>query len=448
MAPFGSLDGPVLGPWEGPALAPTRQRRTAFLAAVTAVVLAVAAAGAVLLWPSSDKPAKATATTRPSRPPTPFEEALALLQGQATALERGDQEGWLAPLNPANTRMVDRYRTIFTNLRALELSHAEFHATRVPDQGNDSTIVAEVQLAYCLSGVACPSWRKFSFTEGPPEAAYRVTFTRVAGVFQIVAMTEKIASEDNDLQPAPWDGRELTVVKGSRVIVAGPANQAKLISQVLPMAEKAAKVVDRYAGYIHTEQRRYRIYIADEQGWKTWYGGGNQKWVVGYEIPLNATGGDVILRAKVSGDFSALAVTIQHELTHVVTVAEGYHGDHDEQWLVEGIAEYIGALPKKPQDTINHLVLKDSFARRGVPKSIAYPALARNADDLTVDTLYAMGHYATACMAAQYGEPKLLQFTSQVLRDGKAPDEAAQATYGKPFAAVDKACLSWIRERV
>jgi hypothetical protein len=232
------------------------------------------------------------------------------------------------------------------------------------------------------------------------------------------------------------------------VIVAGPNSQAKRLKQVLKLAEKAAKVTDKYAGYVNNPQRRYRVYVADEAGWKKWYGGIEQKWVIGYEMPLNSTGGDIILRAKASEDPRQLAVTLQHELTHVVTLAGGHWETTDDQWLIEGIAEYVGALPRKAQDTGNHDVLAESFGKHGAPKTIVVPQLPDDADDLTVNTLYAMGHYATSCMAATYGERKLMQFTNLVLREAKKPDEASRTAYGKPFATVDKACVRWIRDRV
>ncbi len=418
--------------------------RNLLLAFLTAVLL-VAAGGALVAWPIRSE---STVAPKSSRPLTPFEQAQKLLRAQAAALAGGDEKGWLAPLDPANKKMIDRYKIIYRNLRALEISHAEFHAEKKQDASSGDTVVADIALAYCLSGVNCPSWRRNSWIEGPPQAAYRVTIKPANGKYRITTMTEKGAADGNYLQPAPWDNRALTVLKGKRVIVAGPSSQAKRLKQVLTLAEKAAKAVDKYAGYIKNRQRRYRVYVADEKGWKDWYGGVDQDWIIGYEIPLNATGGDVILRAKSAGDQRQLAVTVKHELAHVVTLASGHWETGDDQWLVEGIAEYIGALPRKPQETGNHDVLAETFRKRGVPKSIAVPSLTAKSDDLTVNTLYAMGHYATACMADRFGERKLMKFTDLVLREAKKPDEASRSAYGKPFATVDKDCLSWIRKRV
>ncbi|WP_083971113.1 M1 aminopeptidase family protein [Actinoplanes awajinensis] len=448
-APWGAPPAPP-APWGPPPFppippAPQRNWKPAVFATLAAVILA-AGAGAAVLWPARDEPAKADAATAPARPATPFELVAERLQKQAEALTKGDEKAWLAFVDPAKKTLVTRYRTMFRNLRTLEISHAEFHADKL--EGTTATkVVTQAALGYCFSGVACPDWRK-NYDEGPAKVTYRLTFQQVRGQWVITELNDQAGVENNYLQPAPWDNRALTFVKGKRVIVAGPSSQAKQLKQVLVLAERAAKVADRYAGYVNNPQRRYRVYVADEKGWKNWYGGIKEKWVIGYEMPLNSTGGDIVLRAKSSADRGQLAVTIQHELAHVVTLAGGTWETTDDQWLVEGVAEYIGALPRKPQDTGNHDVLIEAFQRRGMPKSIAVPSLADNADDLTVNTLYAMGHYATACMAAKFGDRKLLQFTNLVLREAKKPDEASRTAYGKPFATVDKACLSWIRDRV
>ncbi|GIF15050.1 hypothetical protein [Actinoplanes teichomyceticus] len=405
-----------------------------------------AAAGAAVRWPHPAEPAKAGAAAQPTRPPTPFAIVLQRLRKQADALVSGDEKTWMSPVDPARKALVTRYRTMYRNLRALQISHAEIHADKLA--GTTATkVVVQAALGYCLSGVACPAWRD-DYDEGPAKATYRLTFQQVRGQWSIVDLNDAAGVQHNHLQPAPWDNRKLTFVTGRRVIVAGPSGQAKRLKQVLALAEKAAGVADRYAGYVHNPQPRYRVYVADEKGWKNWYGGIDEKWVIGYEMPLNSTGGDVILRARGSTDPRQLAVTIQHELAHVITLAGGHWETSDDQWLVEGVAEYIGAQPRAPQETGNRDVLAAVFRERGVPKSIAVPPLPDDADDLTVNTIYAMGHYATACMAAKFGERRMLKFTDLVLREAKKPDEAARTAYGRSFASVDRACLSWIRDRV
>ncbi|MEU4419450.1 hypothetical protein AB0F81_02420 [Actinoplanes sp. NPDC024001] len=406
-----------------------------------AVVLTVAAgAGAVVFWPEAEEPA--AADLPPRRPLTPFEAALGVLQAQAAALEKGDEKGWLAPVDTAQPKLIAKYRTIFRNLRGLDVGHVEYHA----DPQEDSTVVL-ASLGYCFKGAVCPEWRSGD-GHGPPKLEQEVTFALRDGRYVLTGMTP--AKRDRNLKSPPWESQTLHFARGARVVVAGPSSQRKHLKRILKVAEKAAAVTDRFAGQIGNRQgARYRIYLADEKSWKSWYGGNDMKWAIGYAIPLNAAGSDIVLRTRKVLQEKDLSVIVQHELAHVVTLGGLSTRDtDDDQWLVEGIAEYIGSYPKKPQNTYSQFVLEAAFSRHGSPRTIAAPPLTSDADDLTVAALYAMGHYASGCIASKYGEPKLMKFADLVLRKGSKPDAASRAVFGKPFPAVDKACLSWIKSRV
>ena len=148
---------------------------------------------------------------------------------------------------------------------------------------------------------------------------------------------------------------------------------------------------------------------------------------IGYALPLNAAGSDVVLRTgKVMRAGQDPVGTIQHELGHVVTLAGPTHRDTDNQWLVEGIAEYIGDYPRAVTSTGSRDVVAAEFRRRDAPRTIATAPLPDDADDRTVDKLYAMGHFAASCMAEQYGERKLFAFVDRVLRQG------GEARAGRP----------------
>ncbi|GLY05791.1 hypothetical protein [Actinoplanes sp. NBRC 101535] len=407
----------------------------------TAVLVAGAAVAAITFWPAAEKPAEAVPTVAPPRALTPFEEAKALLEAQAAGLEQGDEKTWLSAVDPEQPKLVARYRTLFRNLQGLGVGHVEYHASPEPESTKAEPVVF-AQLGYCFTDGPCPAWR-VTFDEGPPKLNQTVTFTLRSGRYVITGLAEP------DGNVLPWESRQLSFATGKRVVVAAAGSQKKHLKTVLKAAEKAAVVTDRYAKMIGgVPAGRYRIYLADDEAWKTWYGGGKAKWVVGYARPLNAIGHDVVLHTRKVLD-DDVDVIVQHELAHVVTLGGvGTWDTADDQWLLEGIAEYIGMLPKKAPDTYNRYRLQATAARKGLPKSIAVPTLDADADDLTVDTLYAMGHYAAACMATKYGEAKLMDFTDQVLRQGRKPDEASRSAFGKPFAAVDKTCMSWIRQRV
>jgi hypothetical protein len=406
------------------------------------VLLLAVSSISVVFWPQPDHATSATAA--PPDPPSLAarleREVQTVLQGQVDALLSGDEKGWLAPVD---AKARGRYRAIYRNLRNLEVSRADY-GVEILDRSTEDTINVRVMLGYCLSNATCPAWAN-RVDEGAPKLLYELTLTQRDGDWVVTGIAD--VKDANHLQPTPWENTELRFARGSRVIVAGPPGQAKNLKRVLAAAEKAAAVADRFS----TEPpARYRIYLADDKSWKRWYGGQLSKWVVGYHLALNQTGSDIVLKAgEVLDSDRQLALTVQHEMAHAVTMVPSYNRDPAEDlWLIEGIADYIGFLPGKPQNTENRYALRVWFDERGAITSIARPELTEKSDDLTVRTLYATGHYAVGCMVDRYGRSRMLDFVKRVLRDGQELDAASRAAFGKPFTTVDKACVSWITQRV
>lgn len=413
-------------------------------AAVGVLLLAVSSAS-VVFWPRSDHPRPATAApivtaAVPDQQTRLEREVQSVLRVQIDALLGGDETGWLAPVGP---EVRNRYRAIYRNLRNLEVSRADY-GVEILGRSTEAEVSARVMIGYCLSGATCPAWEN-RIDQGAPKLLYELTFARRDDGYVVTKIAD--VEDGNYLQPTPWERTELRFARGERVIVAGPPGQAKNLRKVLAAAEKAATVVDRFS----TEPpKRYRIYLADDKTWKTWYGGQLSKWVVGYHIALNQTGSDIVLKAGELVDSNRqLALTVQHEMAHAVTMVPSYNQDPNEDlWLIEGVAEYIGFLPGKPQNTESRYSLRSWLDEHGAIKSIVRPELTDKSDDLTVSALYATGHYAVGCMIDRYGQPRLLDFVKRVLQDGEDLDPASRAAFGKPFKTVDRACVSWITQRV
>ncbi|WP_433793008.1 hypothetical protein [Actinoplanes sp. CA-252034] len=431
--------------------APSSPRKTsALVAGLTAVVLA-ASAGAVVFWPDRQEPATATpvasASASPSvsaTPLTPLQQAEVALAGQVQALLKGDEAGWLAPVD---AKLRSRYRTIFQNLRALELTSADLTIEGQPKM-TGAVMKIRVDLNYCFSGVECPAHRSDPLA-GAPMMINTLTLTPRDGSYVITGMGA--SGVENYLQPAPWESAPLAVVRGQRVIVAGPKSQAQNISRVLPLAEKAAAVADRYGTRLRNEQQKYRIYLADAKGWKSWYDGRAPNWSVAYHLPLNGIGSDIVIKVSeaLSGTDRQVTEIIQHEMGHAVTLNGNRNwDDEDDLWLIEGVAEYIGYQPSKPQNSYSRDALRYVQSRKGAIKTIALPRLNAKSDDLTVTRLYATGHFAVGCIAEKFGEEKMFNFVSLVLREGVQPDVASQVALDKPFKTVDKACVSWIKQKL
>ncbi|MFG1605607.1 hypothetical protein [Actinoplanes sp. NPDC049265] len=425
---------------------PSRPSRRALIIAAGVLAVAVAVSTGVIAFAPS-RPASVSAVraaeAEEKEPPTPFEQAEASLQRQAGALIKGDEKGWLAAVDPKSPALRARYRTMFRSLRGLGVSHFEYHTyQRAGSKG--STVAMGVSIAFCLSVVTCPAYTMKS-DNGPPRAEQALTLKPVAGRYVISGLAG--VKDPNYLQPMPWESGDLVFAAGRRVTVAATPKQAKNLKRVLAVAEKAAVINDRYAAFVGNPQQRYRVYLADDKVWKKWYGGIDDKWTVAYAVPLNNAGTDVVLRMSELSDRRLLETTLQHELGHVVTVGGVSTRDFgQDQWLSEGIAEYIGWAPRHATDSWRRRSVHNAFARARKPKTIAAGELGDNASDKAGDAFYGLAHFAVDCMAQKYGERKLFQFVKLTLREDNTYDMASREAYGVPFKTVDQACLSWIRK--
>ena len=412
---------------------------------VSAVVVAAAVAVPAVLRTVGSGAGQATpvalpAAAAPKISTTPFGYAMQTLDRQEQALLRGDEKGWLAAVDARKPKLVARYRGMFRSLRGLGVSHFNYEPSLSPDS-KGTTAKLNVGIAYCLSRPTCPPGRGAA-----PRVSQALTLAPSAGRYVITRLGR--APHPDELQPTPWEQGELVFAHGPRVTVAGPPSQRKNLRRVLAAAEKSAKINDRFAGYVRNPQVRYRILLADEKAWKSWYGGIDGGWTVGYAVPLNNAGTDVVLRMrKLTGSRELLTTTIQHELGHVVTLSGADGRDFDRnQWLSEGIAEYIGWAPRHAADSWRRSSVRAAFHDGKKPKSVVLKGLSATASDTVSDRFYGLGHFTADCLATRYGEPALFDFVRLTLREAKTYDQASRAAFGKPFPAVDKDCLSWIRK--
>jgi hypothetical protein len=334
---------------------------------------------------------------------------------------------------------------MFRSLRALGVSQFAYYPF-IRDGGKGTTVALGTDIAYCFSMAKCPDYTPREGA-GPPRISQTMTLKPIAGRYVISSVGRP--DERSHLYPAPWEnGGELVFAQGKRVTVAASRSEAKNLARVLAVADRAALVNDRFATYVGNPQKRYRIYLADDTSWKSWYGGEDDEWTVGYAVPLNEAQTDVVLRmSELLKDRRLMSTTIQHELGHVVTLGGVTERDFDQdRWLSEGIAEYIGWSPRPASASWRRGSVHDAFRGGRPPKTIAAKPLGPKAGAREGDAFYGLGHFAADCMAHQYGEPKLFQFVRLALRNDNTYDQASRDAFGKPFAAVDKACLSWIRK--
>ena len=433
-------DHDVLPPAAGP---PPRRIATTDLVLIVLLI----AIGVVVLGGSHTPVASIAAVTVPAAPipPTPLELAQRVLDKQAAALLRGDQPGWLAAVDPKKPALRKRYADLYRSLRALHVTQFEYHLS--PGGSANGLVVASAEIAYCLSATAatCPPYTT-SVNQGPPRFTQKVSLRPAPAGYLIVGLADGPAT--NDLQPAPWQAGDLVFAQGKRVTVGAPRALRGRLAEVVRIADQAAVTTDRIAGYVGNPQLRYRIYLATDKAWRTWYGGGLPGYTVGYTIPLNDAGSDVLLHLSELDFAEELRVTIQHEMTHVATLSNLTYVSEQYTWLLEGVAEYAGWLPQHAKSDWTYPAVRSAVRGSHPPRSIVVGALDPAAKQRAVDVFYGLTHYAVDCMVAKYGERKAMDFVRRALRLDEQPDEAAMGAFGQHFDKVDKGCVAWIKAQV
>ncbi|WP_250008889.1 hypothetical protein [Actinoplanes sp. M2I2] len=417
-----------------------RRATSLYLALLAVGVLAVVVAVVV---PRPAAPSAIAARGRPA-PATPYDQAVAALKAQSAALLDGDEKAWLAAVEAP---LRKRYRAMFRSLRALEVTRFDYRPGVGRPVKGPGALAMRTEISYCLGTDMCPG-RSGTKWQQPPRIEQALTMRPVAGRYVISAVAP--GPGDDPRRPAPWENGELVVLRGTRVtLVAAPAQRHHL-ARVLPVAEAAAKVDDRFAALIGTSQSRYRIYLAGEAQWRSWYGGREDNWAIGLAVPLNMHGIDVMLRMKeLAGNPVLLRVALQHELGHVVTLSGAYRADAAEDtWLSEGIAEYIGWSPRRAARTLRRGSVRWALTGGARPTSMIPARPGPDAPARAGDAFYGLSHLAADCMAVRYGDAKLFAFVRLVLTQDNDYDQAAREAYGVPFRTVDRACVTWIRRQV
>ncbi|BFU44905.1 hypothetical protein KRMM14A1004_31420 [Krasilnikovia sp. MM14-A1004] len=379
----------------------------------------------------------------PGVPATPFDKAALALRSHAAGLADGDEQAWLNGVDPGQPALVARYRAWYAALRTLGVTTFEYDPRIGPAGSKDPSVVSlKSNVWYCFGSDTC----KGGGDADPPHVAQILTMKPVNGRYVITRVVDDRPSDT--FTPTPWQDGHLVLRKGTRVTLGAAPSEAQYLPTLLPLAEKAAAHTDAFANVLHAPQLNYRIYLAGEKQWRTWYGGNNDRWVIGLATPINKYGIDVIVRVRAIPTTAELQTTLQHELGHVVTLtgASGPPGV-DVQWLAEGIAEYIGLLPRRA--TASPRLPSARWALRNRPlRSMIPRAPARDASLRAGDAYYGLSHLAVDCMARTYGQEKMLRFTRAVLTWQEGYDEAAREAYGIPFAKVDRTCVAWIRRTV
>ncbi|WP_412747782.1 hypothetical protein [Krasilnikovia sp. M28-CT-15] len=460
-------------PGAAPATPPGRRRSRGLLIggavgavltlAVTycAVVLVTAAVRAPRRPASPQAVSPTTATGAPTTTviDTPATRVLAALNRSAQALLHGDEAGWLAIVDPGQPKVRAYYRDLYASLRGLGVTQLEYHySVPKPVRWETTRWDDNFYLTYCFSLPSCPKLKYTTTTGmGAPMITQGLTISKVGkDDYRISNVGPARMNHKEEWQSTPWQVGPLVLAQGKRVTVGASRGHAKRLKEVLAAAERAATRADHYADLLGNPQRRYRVYMATDEEWRSWFGTTPSEWVTGYTtFPENFLG-EVVLRMSKARSGRELQELIQHEMGHVVTL--GGSDQHRpaaqnlDMWLQEGIAEYIAYAPRPATDSVRVPVVRQKF-RTDPPSSIALKTLDKDAGLLDGNAFYGVSHLAVDCIARRYGERKLFDFVATVMRPDSprnrpSLDTASRQVFGTPFRSVDRACVAQIKRQL
>ncbi|MEU7873306.1 hypothetical protein [Dactylosporangium sp. NPDC049140] len=402
-------------------VAPTRRRR--WLRVVLACWVAVVVAAALYLAPGTDaRPVAATGSAAPTasaRSKSRAEVKADLindgLAAQSRALLAGDLDGYLAHVD---VRLHDEFTQRFHSLRALGVARWTARVTKMPpDIGDQSSVV--VTVGYCLGDAGC-------------EPAVLVLPSRWT------VQDGRAVATKFERTVLPWDLTPLRAVAGRRVILAVPASHAGDLRPALAAADQAADIADRFARW-GAPPKRYVVYFAGPDEWRTWFHG-RGKTSDGYAAgPYGMK-----VRAEQIGR-DGLSQLLAHEFTHVVSVGL-QDDDREDWWLVEGLAEYVA--DRDGSWTRDRLPFVRRYLRAGRwDGAITLGSMPEGASEDDGRARYGIALLAVTCLVKRFGEDRMLDFFTAVVREQFDPETAAPKVFGAEWAPVAAACAAEVRAR-
>jgi hypothetical protein len=352
-----------------------------------------------------------------------------VLDAQASALLRGDEAAFLAPVDESNAALVGELRRRFGVLRAMNVMGwtEKLGGDLQPVDGGWRAVV---RIGYCFVVVGC-------------EPVTVPVATRWADGTGPLSLVEFGSSEASDLGPRPWEVSDLRVATGRRVVVAVPPRYAGRLSALLASAEEAAAVTDRYARW-SAPPGRYLVYLAGPDEWGRWYGVHQAEWVAGYAMPITERHTEIVLNGqRVVGE--EVLDTLRHEFAHVVTLADVRRDYSRQWWLVEGIAEYV-RMVGRPLGQYELLSASRHYVRLGNATDVV--GLTEPTDGASTEEAsgrYGIAFLSVRWLADRFGEEKMLDFFDRVVRQGVAPSEAAVGEFGVEWGEMTGDCAGYVR---
>jgi hypothetical protein len=352
------------------------------------------------------------------------------LTAQAAALLAGDEDKYLAPVDPANAGLVSTYHRLYRNLHAMGLGVFTEAVTGGLTPDGTRSWHTDVAITYCFGTSSCRT------VALPVGTAWQFKNDRLL----LVDLKQSSADWDG---PRPWETDDLKVALGKRVVIATTSENAWRLPDAVAAADRAAVVADRFAKW-EDAPSRYVIFLAGPAEWKHWYGHEQPGWAAAWAVPVSNTVTEVVVRTQVVQQ-AHLEELLRHELTHVTSLAGKRDGiGNSSWWLVEGIAEYA-MMSDKPVADYDALDDTRTFVHGKWDGDPAVGPPGVNAPVAEAGARYGVAFLCVRRIADKYGEDKMVTFWGQIVHDDTPIDQAARSALGVSWSTARGECVKFIR---
>lgn len=243
------------------------RRRVGLIAGVVILVFAVLTSIIVVLMHApAGAPAAAPARTASYQPPQTVDQmAQAVADRRAAALRAGDEQAWLADLDPAAAELIAAEKWRFANLRQLAppvfvLRSGRFDTARPQ--------LLYVQQIMQLASDVQPTRNAFEWTMRYDGG--RAVITKVTKFAEPGKLLESYGDSGAE-RNVPWDDAPLRSAAGSRVTVLAPVASKWQPDTYLPGALRAAALV-RSLWKGRPGAPGFTVFLADDKQFEQWFG--------------------------------------------------------------------------------------------------------------------------------------------------------------------------------
>ncbi|GAA1659560.1 hypothetical protein GCM10009744_61150 [Kribbella alba] len=407
------------------------QRRRLF-AGVAAVAL-VATAGFVVATRSGDSgtprgntaaAAEASGSLTDAQKVVRKREVNVLLVQRSNAVLHGDMKSFLAAVDPAQSTLVARQRTLFVNLRKFDFASLRYSladerkTAALTEKYGPTTFSTRLMMRYQLTGLDA----------SPVQTDLGYAFVKRDGRWIIVADNAIDGTLSRDGHRQPWDFKEIAVVRRGKVVVVVDKSEVALGNKIAQSSEGAIAAVRRHwprpwsgaVMVVAVPEARVMATV-----WSTGTGTGTG-WTVaakavtlydGEPLATKTTppvGSRIVVNPSVRKNLDQDLLV--HEMTHVATVPIGYLAP---VWLVEGIAEYVRchAIEDDPHWTVDPY--RKAVRTKYLPSLKVLPG--QKEFDVDGDKSYGQSWWATEYVASKVGVKGMASLYTDLAVHGTSP---------------------------